>query len=65
MKTRLLVISCLCLMSLAALAEAPPSVGDKAPLFRAAAHPRPVNLADLIGKQNIVLYFYPKDDTPG
>nr|WP_290227081.1 peroxiredoxin [Trichocoleus desertorum] len=25
----------------------------------------PVNLKDLIGQKNIVLYFYPKDDTPG
>ena len=24
-----------------------------------------VNLADFSGKKNIVLYFYPKDDTPG
>jgi len=25
----------------------------------------PVNLADFKGRQNVVLYFYPKDDTPG
>ena len=25
----------------------------------------PVNLADFKGKKNVVLYFYPKDDTPG
>ena len=24
-----------------------------------------VNLNDFLGKQNVVLYFYPKDDTPG
>ena len=24
-----------------------------------------VSLADFKGKQNVVLYFYPKDDTPG
>ena len=24
-----------------------------------------INLADYIGKKNVVLYFYPKDDTPG
>jgi peroxiredoxin len=23
-----------------------------------------VNLSDFAGKQNVVLYFYPKDDTP-
>ena len=50
---------------MAALAGTPPNVGDKAPLFQAAAHPQPVNLADLVGKQYIVLYFYPKDFTPG
>ncbi|MCP5277798.1 MAG: peroxiredoxin [Thiobacillus sp.] len=25
----------------------------------------PVSLADFRGKQNVILYFYPKDDTPG
>ena len=25
----------------------------------------PVSLADFLGKQNVILYFYPKDDTPG
>lgn len=66
MKPKLVVVSCLCLLPLlAAFADAPPNVGDKAPLFQAAAQPQPVNLADLIGKRNIVLYFYPKDFTPG
>lgn len=40
-------------------------IGDKAPTFRA---PRDggdtVNLTDFLG-QHVVLYFYPKDDTPG
>jgi peroxiredoxin Q/BCP len=41
-------------------------VGDKAPDFSAAAsNDTTVKLSDLIGKGNIVLYFYPKDDTPG
>lgn len=26
---------------------------------------QPVSLSDYLGKQNVVLYFYPKDDTPG
>ena len=26
---------------------------------------QPVQLADYLGKKNVVLYFYPKDDTPG
>ncbi len=25
----------------------------------------PVSLSDYLGKKNVVLYFYPKDDTPG
>ena len=25
----------------------------------------PISLSDFKGKQNVVLYFYPKDDTPG
>jgi peroxiredoxin Q/BCP len=28
-------------------------------------HNRTVSLADFRGKQHVVLYFYPKDDTPG
>ena len=28
-------------------------------------HGRPVRLADFRGRQNVILYFYPKDDTPG
>ena len=39
--------------------------GDPAPLFTAAASGgSAVSLADLRGK-NVILYFYPKDDTPG
>ncbi len=40
--------------------------GDPAPDFTAAASDdTQVHLKDLIGKAPIVLYFYPKDDTPG
>ncbi|PIR23205.1 MAG: thioredoxin-dependent thiol peroxidase [Deltaproteobacteria bacterium CG11_big_fil_rev_8_21_14_0_20_45_16] len=40
-------------------------VGDKAPAFAAMdQHGTQVSLADFAGK-NVVLYFYPKDDTPG
>jgi peroxiredoxin Q/BCP len=53
-------------------AEAPkgpnemPKVGDKAPDFSVAASDgTTVHLKDYIGKSNIILYFYPKDDTPG
>lgn len=42
-----------------------PAVGKKAPAFTVPAHPGgKVKLADFKGK-NVVLYFYPKDDTPG
>jgi thioredoxin-dependent peroxiredoxin len=41
-------------------------VGDKAPEF---ALPtiggKTISLADYLGSRNVVLYFYPKDDTPG
>ncbi len=49
---------------LAAAAE--PQVGSRAPGFEAKDQSgRTVRLADFIGKSNVVLYFYPKDDTPG
>jgi peroxiredoxin Q/BCP len=42
------------------------SVGDTAPDFSlSAADGRKVSLADYRGKQAVVLYFYPKDNTPG
>lgn len=37
-----------------------------APLFSSKnQHNETVSLADYTGKKNVVLYFYPKDDTPG
>ena len=42
------------------------AVGDRAPDFTLAdAEGKPVSLADFRGKRAVVLYFYPKDDTPG
>ena len=42
-----------------------PKVGDKAPAFTAKTDQgETVSLSDFNGK-NVVLYFYPKDDTPG
>ncbi len=42
------------------------TAGDKAPNFTL---PRPTGeafaLADVVGKRTVVLFFYPKDDTPG
>src|SRR3989338_7437568 len=41
-------------------------IGKLAPDFELAANNgRNVSLGDYIGRKNIVLYFYPKDDTPG
>jgi thioredoxin-dependent peroxiredoxin len=41
-------------------------VGDKAPLFSLpAANGAPFSLAEAIGRRTVVLFFYPKDDTPG
>ncbi|NET38304.1 MAG: peroxiredoxin [Cyanothece sp. SIO1E1] len=41
-------------------------VGDRAPAFTLPNQSgTPVNLTDLLGQKPIVLYFYPKDDTPG
>lgn len=43
-----------------------PQVGKKAPAFSLPAFPEgKVTLKQFAGKQNVVLYFYPKDNTPG
>ena len=42
-----------------------PRAGQPAPAFRATASTGPLALEDFRGKQNVVLYFYPKADTPG
>ena len=40
--------------------------GSKAPVFSLLDdRGRTVNLADFAGKQDVVLFFYPKADTPG
>jgi peroxiredoxin Q/BCP len=42
------------------------SVNQPAPAFRSPNQlDHPVSLADFHGKRHVVLYFYPKDDTPG
>jgi peroxiredoxin Q/BCP len=42
------------------------NVGDKAPNFEGpSSDGGNLGLKDFLGKKNIVLYFYPKDDTPG
>lgn len=43
-----------------------PQEGKKAPDFKAVSHEgKEVSLKDFKGQDRIVLYFYPKDDTPG
>jgi thioredoxin-dependent peroxiredoxin len=42
------------------------NVGDKAPAFTLKdQNGRTVSLKDFAGRKNVVVYFYPKDDTPG
>ena len=42
------------------------TVGDRAPAFTSKSQSGElVDLGDFIGKKEIVLYFYPKDNTPG
>jgi peroxiredoxin Q/BCP len=41
-------------------------VGDRAPAFDLPSYPDGrIKLSQFKGEQNVVLYFYPKDDTPG
>ncbi|QGZ88468.1 peroxiredoxin [Microcystis aeruginosa] len=41
-------------------------VGDRIPDFSLPSQTgTTVNISDLIGKKSLVIYFYPKDDTPG
>jgi peroxiredoxin Q/BCP len=54
------------LFSTAAVQAAMPKVGDTAPPFTGQDQDgKAVKLADLVGKKIVLLYFYPKDDTPG
>ncbi len=43
-----------------------PQPGDKAPEFNLpSSNGQKISLKSFQGKKNVVLYFYPKDDTPG
>ena len=43
-----------------------PEVGDRAPSFNLPSAPgESIRLAQFKGKQNVLLYFYPRDNTPG
>src|SRR5436189_3261651 len=53
-------------LSFALEAAESPKVGDKAPLIEGKDQDgKTWKLADQIGKKVVLLYFYPKDDTPG
>ena len=65
MNTCALVLSLLTGAAVASAAELP-KVGDPAPDFTATASDgNAVTLKTFTGKSNVLLYFYPKDDTPG
>jgi len=55
------------ILAVAGVAQAADLVeGAKAPYFEAQdQNGKTVRLTDFAGKANVVLYFYPKDDTPG
>ena len=53
-------------MGLFGKAETGLSKGDKAPDFSLQNQDgETINMADFAGKKSLVVYFYPKDDTPG
>ena len=53
-------------LSLCVHAAQTPKAGDKAPLIEGKDQDgKTWKLADQVGKKNVLLYFYPKDDTPG
>ena len=48
------------------MANVPIKIGDRVPDFSLASQSgATVKLSDFLGKKCVVLYFYPKDDTPG
>ncbi|ELR99117.1 peroxiredoxin [Gloeocapsa sp. PCC 73106] len=48
------------------MANSPLKVGDRAPDFSLLNQSgETVKLSDFLGKKSVVVYFYPKDDTPG
>lgn len=64
--TTLLTTAFLAITLTAARAAETPKVGDKAPAFEAKDQDgKTVKLSDFAGKQAVLLYFYPKDQTPG
>jgi peroxiredoxin Q/BCP len=65
---RVLFLSILCFMTadLLSAAAAGPKVGDAAPQIEAKdQNGKTWKLADELGKKVVLVYFYPRDDTPG
>jgi peroxiredoxin Q/BCP len=66
MLKHVLTAGILCGAMLVARAADTPKVGDKAPAFTAQDQDgKTVKLSDFAGKKVVLLYFYPKDQTPG
>jgi peroxiredoxin Q/BCP len=66
MKSFLFLLAAVVLARGSAFGGEMPKVGDAAPDFSVAASDgKTVHLKDYVGKSNLILYFYPKDDTPG
>jgi thioredoxin-dependent peroxiredoxin len=64
LKPAAIITSLLVATSLAFAAT--PKVGEKAPMVQGQDQDgKTIKLADYVGKQPVLLYFYPKDDTPG
>jgi peroxiredoxin Q/BCP len=64
--THILTAAVLAGALLIARGAATPKVGDKAPDFEAKDQDgKTVKLSDFAGKQAVLLYFYPRDETPG
>src|SRR5687767_7696254 len=67
MKKHLFISAFIFLASIfAGLAETKVKVGDKAPMVEAKDQDgKDWKLADALGRNAVLIYFYPKDDTPG
>ena len=64
--TRILTAGIFAAALVVARAAETPKVGDKAPAFEGKnEYGKTVKLSDFTGKQAVLLYFYPKDETPG
>jgi len=66
MKTKIISTLIVASALLGAIAAETPKARDPAPAFTAQDQDgKAVSLADFAGKQAVLLYFYPKDNTPG